>query len=85
MPEAGTLWAALQARFMATGLMRCNESRPTYRSTAPDGTRPRVIALALPLDLGHYEAEQPAEGGREQPKPVPAFARLWNPSTQSES
>lgn len=60
LPDAGTLWGNMAARLYKPGLMKGEASggrvRPTVKATTPDRTRPRLLALRMPLSYQNMGA-----------------------------
>ena len=58
LPDAGTLWANMRDRLNPKGLMRCQVEgkrvRAFWKTSTPDGLRPMLLTLRLPLDNPAY-------------------------------
>ncbi|WP_424951026.1 DUF927 domain-containing protein [Deinococcus sp.] len=61
LPDARTLWGNMAGRLHPAGLMKAEGAgggrvRPDVKVSTPDGTRPRLLALRLPLSYQNFGA-----------------------------
>jgi len=88
LPDPGVLWGNMAARLPAAGVMKTEAAgagkvRPLVKVSAPNGTRPRVLSLMLPLSYQNMGAsgavgtdgEETASSTVFKPAPLTLFFR----------